>query len=522
MLARGVLRPLSLRRSGLCQGRQGAALRAVTCRGVSAVSSAQDAAVPPGLPRPPEEIPGPRRWPLLGSLPALTARKDWDPARIHLVWEQLAKEYGPIFRLDAPGQESRVFISDAKDIEHLMRETAYMPTKPMFDSIAAVRNHSRNIERGKTGLLSEQGDEWWRLRRLTQPPAMKVKTVAHYLPDIDLVAQEFLDRLPEVLDENNEMPHDFLQELFKWALETLGLTAFSRRIGCLSNSPEGLEVIRIIHSLMKGMQACQVEPGALWRWIPTPAYRRFKSAHSELEEYTLAAISDAQKKLEESDVEHLNLLDQVLLTPGLSRADVLVFMMDFLLGGIDNVSTTTAFTMLNLAQHPEKQARMQAELDQVLGAGEEAITTAHLNRLPYTKGCVRETLRLNPVSIALPRKLEHEVVLGGYLVPKGFEVFVLLKPAGTSDQAFPRALEFLPERWLRGEGDRINSYASLPFGIGTRMCIGKRFAEMEIYTLLARMFHRFDVSWNHGAVGTKTQFILMPDRPLNFTFTKRT
>lgn len=66
-------------------------------------------------------------------------------------------------------------------------------------------------------------------------------------------------------------------------------------------------------------------------------------------------------------------------------------------------------------------------------------------------------------------------------------MFVLLKPAGTSAQAFPRALEFLPERWLRGEGDRIHSYASLPFGIGTRMCIGKRFAEMEIYTLLARV-----------------------------------
>lgn len=54
--------------------------------------------------------------------------------------------------------------------------------------------------------------------------------------------------------------------------------------------------------------------------------------------YTLAAISDAQKKLENSDLEHLNLLDQVLLTPGLSREDVLVFMMDFLIAGIDNVS----------------------------------------------------------------------------------------------------------------------------------------------------------------------------------------
>lgn len=61
--------------------------------------------------------------------------------------------------------------------------------------------------------------------------------------------------------------------------------------------------------------------------------------------YTLAAISDAQKKLEESDVEHLNLLDQVLLTPGLSRADVLVFMMDFLLGGIDNVRFFSFYTI---------------------------------------------------------------------------------------------------------------------------------------------------------------------------------
>ncbi|XP_042865194.1 probable cytochrome P450 49a1 [Penaeus japonicus] len=514
MLTRGALRPLSLQRSGWRQGRPGAASRAV--------SSAPEAAAGSRLPRPTAEIPGPRRWPLLGSLPALTTRKDWDPKRIHSVWDELSKEFGPVFRLDLPGQGHRIFISDPKDIEHLMKETSYMPTKPLFDVISTVRKQSKNVAEGQTGLLSEQGEEWWRLRRLTQPHTMKVKTVAHYLPEIDLVATEFLDRLPEVLDENNEIPHDFLQELFKWALETIGLTTFSKRIGCLSGSDEGLNLIRTIQSLLKGVHECQLEPGALWRWIPTPAYTKFKAANDALEEYTLAAISDAQLKLEQSDLQNLDLLGQVLLTPGLSKQDVLVFMLDFLIAGIDNVSTTVAFTMLNLAQHPEKQAKMQAELDQALGDGAQVLTPALLNQLSFTKACVRETLRLSPVSVALPRKLEHDVVLGGYLVPKGFEVLVLLKASGTREDAFPRAQEFLPERWLRGEGGRVSSYASLPFGIGTRMCIGKRFAEMEIYALLARMFHRFDVSWHHGAVGTQTRFLLMPDRPLNFTFTKRT
>ena len=59
---------------------------------------------------------------------------------------------------------------------------------------------------------------------------------------------------------------------------------------------------------------------------------------------------------------------------------------------------------------------------------------------------------------------------------------------GQDDKYFPRASEFLPERWDRGRpyGD-IHPYAALPFGHGKRLCVGKRLAEQELYTLLIRV-----------------------------------
>ena len=59
---------------------------------------------------------------------------------------------------------------------------------------------------------------------------------------------------------------------------------------------------------------------------------------------------------------------------------------------------------------------------------------------------------------------------------------------GIDEKYFKRPNEFIPERWNRDRplGD-IHPYASLPFSTGTRMCIGKRIAEQEIYSFLIRV-----------------------------------
>ncbi|KAK7087091.1 hypothetical protein SK128_010964, partial [Halocaridina rubra] len=143
--------------------------------------------------------------------------------------------------------------------------------------------------------------------------------------------------------------------------------------------------------------------------------------------------------------------------------------------------------MLYLAQNPDKQSKMQEELDSILGNGNDPLTPDQMAKLSYTKAAVKETLRMSPVSLGVARSLRNDVVLSGYRIPKGFNVFALTKYAGMMEEFFPEPNEFLPERWIREHASgSLKPYSCVPFGFGPRMCIGRRFAEQEMYVILAR------------------------------------
>lgn len=115
---------------------------------------------------------------------------------------------------------------------------------------------------------------------------------------------------------------------------------------------------------------------------------------------------------------------------------------------------------------------------------------------------------------------------------------------------FPRKGEFIPERWIKGDPlfddckiNGNNSFVYLPFGFGPRSCIGRRFAEMEIFIMLGRcvvnQYHlttifsslrlcfifprrivrEFNIEYNYGPLKYKTSIILSPDEDLKFKFT---
>lgn len=68
----------------------------------------------------------------------------------------------------------------------------------------------------------------------------------------------------------------------------------------------------------------------------------------------------------------------------------------------------------------------------------------------------------------------------------------------TADKYFSKPSEFIPERWLRGQADessqkQINSFVSLPFGFGPRSCIGRRFANLEIEVILAKVRYLYAI-----------------------------
>ncbi|KAK2175627.1 hypothetical protein NP493_718g03033 [Ridgeia piscesae] len=99
---------------------------------------------------------------------------------------------------------------------------------------------------------------------------------------------------------------------------------------------------------------------------------------------------------------------------------------------------------------------------------------------------------------------------------------------GRDPAYFPEPLRFLPDRWLRDGEDydddlarRRQLISGLPFGHGSRMCIGRRFAEQELYLILAKLVQNFRIEYIGKTPEPVLNTVLTPDRPLKFTITPR-
>ena len=139
-----------------------------------------------------------------------------------------------------------------------------------------------------------------------------------------------------------------------------------------------------------------------------------------------------------------------------------------------------------LADHPEIEAKLLAELDTVLAG--RIPTIDDLPHLPYLRLLVDEVLRLYPPAWALSSRnaLEEDVILG-YHIPKGSLVFVLPYIIQRDPRFWDRPDEVIPERFTEENSADRHKYAYIPFGAGPRKCIGNTFALIEAQLILATL-----------------------------------
>lgn len=193
--------------------------------------------------------------------------------------------------------------------------------------------------------------------------------------------------------------------------------------------------------------------------------------------------------------------------------------------------------MLCLAKNPEKQEKLRKEIMQILPTKDTPLTEKSMKNIPYLRACLKEALRIYPLAIGNGRAPQKDVVLSGYQVPKGTQVLMISTGFLLDDKYYPRAKEFIPERWLRQDKETQSQtqqqdavcpnalkasspFVYLPFGFGPRMCIGRRIAEMELELGLARILRNFKVEYNHPTDNAfKSLLVNVPNIPLKFKFT---
>ncbi|XP_035220008.1 LOW QUALITY PROTEIN: probable cytochrome P450 12a4, mitochondrial [Stegodyphus dumicola] len=454
--------------------------------------------------KPFEQIPSIPTFPIIGSawvyMPLIGR---YSLQKQHIADRQKYAQYGDIIR-EKIGHLNIIQSYNPKTMEILFKNEGQYPTR------------------------EEDGKEWWDLRSKTQKHIMKPKTIQAYLYPMQDVARDLVKRIYEQRDNNKEVP-EFLQDLHKWALESIAFVGLDTRLGCLESNllPEsdGLRMINSVQTQFDLMNKLEAFAGnfQFWKYFPTPTWKKFIKAADVFTEIAFRYINRSLENLKKISVEdkELTLLQSMLLTKGLDTSGAMVTVTDMLMAGIDTTSHTVGFLLYHLAKNPDKQQILYEEIRKVLPNESDKITPTVFGELRYLKSCLKESMRLDPIVRGNARTLDHDVVISGYRVPAGTVIGVALQVVYRDEKYFKDPNQFIPERWIIKNEKNTTPFAFLPFGIGTRSCIGRRLAELEVICVSTEIIRNFKVEYHYEDIDMYTRLINTPDRPLKFTFIER-
>jgi cytochrome P450 len=236
-------------------------------------------------------------------------------------------------------------------------------------------------------------------------------------------------------------------------------------------------------------------------WVPTPLNLRVERAIRRLERILRRVIAERRRRQGEDRGDLLSMLLQAQDEESgrrMSDKQLRDEVMTLFMAGHETTANTLAWAWVLLSRHPEAEARLHGEIDEVLRG--RAPNVADLPRLKYAECVVNETLRYWPTVWVIGRENVEPVELGGYVIPAGTTVFMPQWVIHRDPRWFDEPEAFRPERWQGDLLHHIPRYAFFPFGGGPRVCIGNNFALMEATLILATVARRFRLSLTADAV----------------------
>ncbi|XP_045763946.1 cytochrome P450 CYP12A2-like isoform X2 [Maniola jurtina] len=466
--------------------------------------------------KPWHKIPGPLSLPIVGQLLHFLPG-GWLYKRTIELQELLYKNYGPIVRLDGNlGFEPIIYIFDPEAAINLFRKEDPLPHRPGFESILYHRKRYYNeSEDDSSGLIVDNGENWRQLRYSVNSVMLKPKPIKQYANIMAEVADDMIQRMRQIRNKKNTLEGNLYTVLNLWALESVGVVALGRRLNCFDpNLPDdspAKKLIATIHDVLDATEKLDFQP-SLWKYIATPDFNKgmkLYENHMKLNEFFIDEARDQLRLKGDSHDKDKSILEKLL---EIDRKIAVAMANDMMFAGVDTTASSVLGLLYLLAINTEKQEKLRAEV------------LMKQEKHPYLRACIKESLRLFPIVSGNFRKTTKEHYILGYKIPENMNIIVGNQQLCLMEEQFPRPTEFIPERWIVGKSDPLyygnaHPFSYTPFGFGVRSCIGRRIAELELETIIAKIIENFQMEW-FGPPPTRTRsstlnFFL---GPYNFIF----
>jgi cytochrome P450 len=196
---------------------------------------------------------------------------------------------------------------------------------------------------------------------------------------------------------------------------------------------------------------------------------------------------------------------------GFTDKEVRDQVMTLMFAGHDTSTSTLTFMMHELARHPDVVAKLCEEQDRVLGGATPDIETLE-REMPYLDMVLDEVLRLYPPAWIGPRRAVRDFEFGGHRVARGAYVNYCSWASHRIPEVFPEPEAFIPERFSRERKAALPRGAYVPFGGGSRICIGKRFGQTEVKLVATMLLQRLRLDAMPGRTMTVRQMPTLSPR----------
>lgn len=331
----------------------------------------------------------------------------------------------------------------------------------------------------RDGLLTAEGEVWRKARKAVSP-VFTPRRVNGFAPQIRQVCEAAAEafaavdgRTIAVSQAMVDLTLDVLIETLFSGDEALDKAQFTARIHTLlelSGIPHPFDLMHL--------------PG----WIPRFGQGKSRKVIADLRRQVgeVAAARRAAPSPEAAG-RNADFLD-LLLGAGLDDTAVIDNLLTFLAAGHETTARSLAWTLYLLSRAPDVRERLEAEIDAAPLNDTDPAQWAGV--LPFTEAVIKESLRLYPSAPMLARTSKEWDIIGGLPVPAHTDVLVSTWLLHRQRDIWAEPDAFRPERFLGEAAAAIPRDAYLPFGLGPRVCIGARFAMMEMVIVLACLLRR--------------------------------
>ncbi|XP_063108851.1 cytochrome P450 2F5 [Cavia porcellus] len=426
--------------------------------------------------------PGPRPVPLLGNLLQLRSQD------LLTSLTKLSKEYGSVFTVYL-GPRRVVVLSGYQAVKEALvdqaEEFSGRGEYPVFF----------NFTKGN-GIAFSNGERWKVLRRFSLQILRNFGMGNRSMEERILEEGSFL---LEELRKTEGKPFNPLFMLSRSVSNIICSVVFGSRFHY--DDERLLTIIRLINDNFQIMstpwgELYNIFPSLL-DWLPGPHLRMFKNFRG-MKELIAHSVREHQASLDPDSPR--DFIDCFLTKMAQEKKDPLShFCMDTLLmtthnllfGGTETVGTTLRHAFLILMKYPKVQARVQEEIDRVVGRSRLPSLNDRA-AMPYTDAVIHEVQRFaDIIPMNLPHRVTRDTIFRGFLLPKGTDVITLLNTVHSDPSQFVKPQEFNPEHFLDANQSFKKSPAFMPFSAGRRLCMGESLARMELFLFFTAILQSF-------------------------------